>query len=155
MLRSLPYCTNCFHPSIRQRFTRQVFGPLRQGSTRKHAMRPPIQSGQVVLAISGGAGSIAMLDQVIDAGLVGKGDGARVDKTKGEKEVIWEQGTVVYVEFAGVTGLAERLTDMKGVATASGLGFVGLRAEDVYDEGLQGRMEGKIMTSGTSKVRLI
>lgn len=86
---------------------------------------------------------MAMLDQMTDLGLIGSGDGARADKTKGEKEVVWESGTVVYVEFAWVTGMSARMEEMEEVAKSQGLGFVGVRAEDVYDEGLERRLRGE------------
>lgn len=85
---------------------------------------------------------MAMLDHLLQAGLVGKGDGARADKTKGEKDVVWDQGTVVYVEFAGVTGMQDRMREMEAIAKVKGLGFLGLRAEDVYDESLHVRLRG-------------
>lgn len=96
---------------------------------------------------------MTMLDQVMQAGLVGSGDGARADKTKGEKEVIWDRGTLVYVEFSGVTGMADRSRNMEELAEEKGLGYVGVRAEDVYDPNLDRRLrmsrsEGS--TSGSS-----
>lgn len=142
MLRSLPYCKGCFFPSVQQRFLRHIYGPLRPQSSKKNASRPPVQPGQVLVALSGGAGSVAMLDHLMESGLVGAGDGARADKTKGEKEVVWDKGTVVYVEFAGVTGMKERLVEMKEVAEKQGLGFIGVRAEDVYDVELEQRLAG-------------
>jgi cytoplasmic tRNA 2-thiolation protein 2 len=83
---------------------------------------------------------MAMLDMLLVNGFVGKGDGRRADKTKGEKEVVWDQGTTVYVEFAGVTGMDDRMEGMREMAERNGLRFVGIRAEEVFDPSLPARL---------------
>lgn len=78
-------------------------------------------------------------------GYVGNGSdaGRQADLTKGEKSVLWRKATVIYVEFAGVfKGVEDRMEEMAQIAEGKGLGFVGLRAEDVYDPGLAGRLRG-------------
>ena len=82
---------------------------------------------------------MAMLDMLCRGGYVGKGDGQVADKTKGEKETVWDQGIVVYVEFCGIIGGVDRTEIMRNVAEGRGLKFVGLRAEDVFDPSLHGR----------------
>jgi cytoplasmic tRNA 2-thiolation protein 2 len=79
---------------------------------------------------------MAMLDMLQQHGYVGKGDGKTADLTKGEREVLWDKGTVVYVEFAGLTGMEDRMEAMKTLAEEKGLGFVGLRAEEAFDSTL-------------------
>ncbi|RSH92739.1 hypothetical protein EHS25_008185 [Saitozyma podzolica] len=79
---------------------------------------------------------MAMLDMLLQHGYVGKGDGKTADLTKGEREVLWDRGTVVYVEFAGVTGMEDRMGAMKTLAEEKGLRFVGLRAEEAFDSTL-------------------
>jgi cytoplasmic tRNA 2-thiolation protein 2 len=98
-----------------------------------------------LIALSGGAGSTALLDLLTSRGYVGR-EGKEVDIKKGEKEWIWERGTVVYVEFCGVTGGEERTGIMRGMAEERGLDFVGLRVEDAFDPTLEQRL-GKPMTS--------
>lgn len=88
---------------------------------------------------------MSMLDMLSANQMVGKGDGHRPDKTKGEKQLIWDRGSMVYVEFAGVTGMKDRIEEMAQLAKDRGLTFIGLRAEDVYlpDMGGQAGAEGE------------
>jgi cytoplasmic tRNA 2-thiolation protein 2 len=83
---------------------------------------------------------MAMLDMLLHHGYIGKGDGKTADLTKGEREVLWDKGTVVYVEFAGVTGMEDRMEVMRTLAEEKGLGFVGLRAEEAFDSTLGERL---------------
>jgi cytoplasmic tRNA 2-thiolation protein 2 len=64
-----------------------------------------------------------------------------MEKRKGAKDAIWERGTVVYVEFCGVIdGAEDRTSEVKKLAEARGLDFIGLRAEDVFDPSLPQRL---------------
>jgi cytoplasmic tRNA 2-thiolation protein 2 len=90
-----------------------------------------------------------MLEQIMEAGMIGSGNGVKADKTKGEKEVIWDRGSVIYVEFAGVTGMQDKSGDLEVVARAKGLHYLKMRAEDVYDADLERRI--KDATSGTAE----
>jgi cytoplasmic tRNA 2-thiolation protein 2 len=64
-----------------------------------------------------------------------------MEKRKGAKDAIWERGTVVYVEFCGVIdGAEDRTSEVKKLAEARGLDFIGLRAEDVFDPSLSQRL---------------
>lgn len=86
---------------------------------------------------------MCMLDMLTRGGYIGDGTEKTVDKTKGEKEVIWERGYAVYVEFAGVVEGGEDRTEwMKQIAQSRGLEFVGLKAEDVFDTSLVERLGG-------------
>ena len=87
---------------------------------------------------------MAMLDMLLRGGFVGIGEEKFADITKGERDVVWQKGYVVYVEFAGVVEGGEDRTEwLREMTQARGLEFVGLRAEDVFDEGLSERLGGK------------
>ena len=86
---------------------------------------------------------MAMLDMVCRGAHVGKGDGAVIDKTKGEKETVWNRGVVVFVDFSGVVGGEEQMETMRSLAEERDLEFVGLRAEDVFDAGVGSRLSGR------------
>lgn len=95
---------------------------------------------------------MCMLDMLVRGGFVGTGDVKEADKTKGEKDVIWEKGYVVYVEFAGVVSEVEDRTEwIRDIVRRRGLDFVGLRAEDVFDPQLEARL-GAQAGSSTSLV---
>lgn len=85
-----------------------------------------------------------MLDMLVRGGFVGTGNEVRdADKTKGEKDVIWEKGYVVYVEYAGVVEHGEERSEwVKEIVERRRLEFVGLRAEDVFDPELSRRLGG-------------
>jgi len=107
--------------------------------------RPSRASGNALIAVSGGAGSMALFDLLTDDNwnYVGKKDAETVEKKRGAKEPIWERGTVVYVEFCGVVdGAKDRTAEMRVIAEERGMGFIGLRAEDVFDPEL-GQKLGK------------
>lgn len=90
---------------------------------------------------------MAMLDLLLKGDFVGKGKGGskKADKTKGEKEVTWDRGTVVFVDFGGVVeGEGGKMEMLRGVAEDNDLGFLGLRAEDVFDPDLRRRLGGKL-----------
>jgi len=90
---------------------------------------------------------MAMLDMLLRGGFVGIGEEKFADITKGERDVVWQKGYVVYVEFAGVVEGGEDRTEwLREMTQARGLEFVGLRAEDVFDEGLSERLGGKRQT---------
>ena len=135
-----------------QRFIRGLYialnsaaGPAdapRSSNKKYPGGRPKLQDGQVVIALSGGAGSMAMLDNLLAAEHIGKGDGKRADKTRGEKDAIWDRGTVVYVEFAGVTGMQDKRDDMEKRVKREGLAFIGVRAEEVFDDALAEKFGG-------------
>ncbi|WWD18150.1 hypothetical protein CI109_102599 [Kwoniella shandongensis] len=151
IVRNVTFCKPCFETAVFGRFVKLLHPPLQtpqsgSSSSRNavsHAIRPPRQAGDVLIALSSGAGSTAMLDLLLSRSYVGRGDGAVTDKTKGEKEPIWGKGWVVYVEFAGVLdGVEDRLEDVKGWVERldKGLGWIGVRAEDVFDGELKNRL---------------
>jgi hypothetical protein len=105
--------------------------------------RPSKASGNALIAVSGGAGSMALFDLLTDDNwnYVGKKDAGLVEKKRGAKEPIWERGTVVYVEFCRVVdGAMDRTEEIKAMAEERGMNFIGLRAEDVFDPELGGKL---------------
>ena len=100
---------------------------------------------------------MAMLDLLNHGEFVGRGDGKRADLTKGEKEAIWDSGTVVYVDFSGVLedGQGEDRTEwLKAVAEERGMGLLALKAEDVFDPSLQERISGGTSSRTPRKLRV-
>lgn len=75
---------------------------------------------------------MALLDVLRRNNFVGDGQGRMANKTTGEKEAIWDQGTILYVEFASATGMADRMDDMRQLAEQMSMIFVGVRAEDAF-----------------------
>ncbi|ORX34106.1 hypothetical protein BD324DRAFT_594457 [Kockovaella imperatae] len=147
IIRSALYCRSCFEQNMRQRLMRQLYPALRPDEARsknpskRDNVRPPIQRGNALIALSGGAGSMAMLDMMIASGFIGQGDGRRADLKKGEKEILWDHATVVHVDFSGVSdGIEDRTEWLQGVAAARGLKFIAVKAEDVFDVGLAARL---------------
>ena len=91
---------------------------------------------------------MAMYDMLSRGGYVGTGEETKVaDITKGEKEIIWEKGYVVYVDFSGAlragTGGEEADVEwMRRLVEDRGMVFVALRAEDAFDPSLAERLGG-------------
>ena len=92
-----------------------------------------------------------MLEMLMRGGFIGMGDVIEADITKGEKDVVWEKGTVVYVDYANVVeGLEDRTKWIEDVVKERGLEFVGLKAEDVFDPTLRERLGGSQISSELS-----
>ncbi|WVQ85594.1 hypothetical protein IAT38_007760 [Cryptococcus sp. DSM 104549] len=151
IIRNVTFCKTCFEAALFARFSKTLHPTLKLPSTTSaptrasasHAYRPPLQPGSALIALSSGCGSTALLDLLLTRGYIGRGDGAVADKTKGEKDCVWGKGWAVYVEFGGVVeGLEEREGEVRELVEGygKGLGWVGLRAEDVFDKGLRGRL---------------
>ncbi|OCF31919.1 hypothetical protein I317_00752 [Kwoniella heveanensis CBS 569] len=151
IIRNVTYCKECFDAAFYSRISKTL-NPALKGfdsftSSRKsyllNGSRAPRQTGDAVLALSSGAGSTSMVEMLVSREFIGKGDGKIADLTKGEREVVWDKGWVVYVEFAGVLeGVDDRSEIVKQWVDGLGPGirYVGLRAEDVFDAGLKGRL---------------
>lgn len=75
---------------------------------------------------------MALLDVLRRMNFVGDGRGRTADKTTGEKEAIWDRGTILYVEFAAATGMRDRLEEMRELARSLSMDFIGVRAEEVF-----------------------
>lgn len=76
--------------------------------------RPPRQAGDVVVALSGGAGSASLLDVLVAKGYIGPRAGAGVGAgevlKKGQKEATWRKAWAVHVDFSRVIPEVRRLT---------------------------------------------
>ncbi|WVQ97042.1 hypothetical protein IAU59_004152 [Kwoniella sp. CBS 9459] len=152
IIRNVTYCKECFDSAFYARISK-ILNPALKGfnsftTSRRSALlkgsRAPRQTGDAVIALSSGAGSTSMVEMLVSREFIGKGDGKIADLTKGEKEVVWDKGWVVYVEFAGVLdGLEDRSEVIKQWVDGLGPGvkYIGLRAEDVFDVGLKGRLQ--------------
>lgn len=160
LLRVSPYmgvCANsrpCFRSNVLSRVVRQMYPPLRPANLpRSVAMshtRPAKASGNALVAVSGGAGSVALLDILTKADytFIGSATPELQEKRRGAKDVIWERGTVLYVEFCGIVDDSDdRTSEMRTLAEQRGLDFIGLKAEDVFDPSLPKRL-GRTQDSG-------
>ncbi|ORY24687.1 hypothetical protein BCR39DRAFT_317561 [Naematelia encephala] len=140
IMHSATFCPACFESTLNVRFLRTLFPALRPPHSKvKDLSRPPLQKGNALIGLSGGAGSVAMLDLLMRFGLIGRGTGARADLTKGEKEVVWDWATVVHVRFEEDV---EKETELQRVVEGWGLQWMLLKAEDVFDSGLRQRLGG-------------
>ncbi|KIR30573.1 cytoplasmic tRNA 2-thiolation protein 2 [Cryptococcus deuterogattii LA55] len=158
IIRNVTFCKTCFEAAVFSRFTKSLHPPLKPPTSSKSAAssgyRPPVQSGSALIALSTGCGSTTLLDLLLTRQYIGKGDDRVIDKTKGEKEPVWRKGWVCYVDFSSVVGEVERQDEgqvqrkgsrMEEVkkwveGRENGLGWVGLKAEDVFDKGLRSRL---------------
>lgn len=144
IVRSIAYCKECFLSNFVNRIMRRLYPPLHAAGPSRinHGLSRPRQvQGSVLVPVSGGAGSMAVLDVLRRNNFVGDGQGRVANKTTGEKEAIWDQGIILYVEFAAVTGMADRMDDMRRLAEQLSMSFVGVRAEDAFagETGSQGK----------------
>ncbi|WVF70665.1 hypothetical protein IAT40_005458 [Kwoniella sp. CBS 6097] len=151
IIRNVTYCKECFDSAFYARISKTL-NPALKGfnsftSSRNSALlkgsRAPRQTGDAVLALSSGAGSTSMIEMLVSREFIGKGDGKIADLTKGEREVVWDKGWVVYVEFSGVLdGVEDRSEEVRKWVDGlgSGVNFIGLKAEDVFDPTLKGRL---------------
>lgn len=122
--------------------------PLLPPKAKTAQSRPPMQSGGVLIALSGGAGSTAMLDLVGLREYVGSGER---DVTKGEKMAVWSKGWAVHVDFSNVVGHEERGEWLRTLAEERGMGFMLVRAEEAFDPAFTGRL-GKMRREAGEEV---
>lgn len=99
--------------------------------------RPPLQSGDALLALSGGAGSLAMLDHLTARTYVGV-PGETYDITRGDREPVWARGWAVHVVFPG--DAADIGEGLREVVEGRGVRYVEVRAEEVFDPRLGERL---------------
>lgn len=76
---------------------------------------------------------MALLDLLVRNRYIGEGNRKVANKTAGEKEAIWDRGSMLYVEFAAATGGVDRTEAMKRIAQESQLQFIAARVEDVFE----------------------
>lgn len=74
--------------------------------------RPPRQAGDVVVALSGGAGSASLLDVLVGKGYIGqRADAERSEALeRGQKEATWRKAWAVHVDFSRIIPEVRGLT---------------------------------------------
>jgi hypothetical protein len=72
----------------------------------------------------------------------GLGDGKVADKTKGERPWVWANSWAVHVDLSNITGTADVTSNVKALAERCGVAFVGVKAEDVFEDSLSEKLGG-------------
>ncbi|WVW80374.1 hypothetical protein I302_102355 [Kwoniella bestiolae CBS 10118] len=160
IIRNVTYCKECFSHSLFTRLTRTLHPAMRSTNLTSSELknkslasiggnRPLPQGGSVLIGLSGGSSSIALLDILVEREYIGKGDGRVIDRTKGEKQPVWDRGIILHVDFSDVienpiSKEEDRSEELKKWVEGKGNGlvWVGLKAEDVYDGGLRKKIRG-------------
>lgn len=106
-------------------------------------VRPRRQSTNPLFALSGGAGSTAMLSMLHERGYWATSEGEVRDKTKGQKEIVWPKAWAAHVDFSAVTGLAPQTERLREMAEGMGMTFIALKAEDAFDPTLVRRIRAE------------
>ncbi|WWC88104.1 uncharacterized protein L201_003008 [Kwoniella dendrophila CBS 6074] len=158
IIRGVTYCKACFEVSVSTRFIRTMYPPLKasyhesQNNTSKKVTlnqggtRPFPTGGSTIIGLSGGSGSITLLDLLSLNDFIGKSDDKMIyDKTKGEKEPIWKRGYIVHVDFSDILNNnndkeSQDRTDFLHSwvkEKENGYIFIGLKAHDVFNPNLK------------------
>ncbi len=134
----------CFIKHVQYRIGRTCNGPLSGSSRPNVSMRPPPQAGDALIALSGGAGSTALLDFLAQRKYLGV-EGAEYDSTRGKTPPIWGRAYAVHVVFPdsweGRAGVGARL---RAMAQERGVRYLEVRAEDVFDASLGVRVRAMV-----------
>ncbi|CAK9783130.1 hypothetical protein CC85DRAFT_40044 [Cutaneotrichosporon oleaginosum] len=143
VVRDLVMCRPCFLKHIHHRLGRTMNGPLSGSSRPNVTMRPPAQPGAALIALSGGAGSMALLDFLAERNYFGVA-GAEYDITRGRVPPVWARAYAVHVAFPdtwATDGLGAKLRE---AAESRGLTYIEVRAADVYDTALEERVRAQL-----------
>lgn len=140
MLRGMSFCRDCFENLVHSRVSRRLNKPLVDPDNKASNARPNLQSGNVLIAVSGGAGSTLLLDLLDSRGYYGHEDNETRDITKGQKNIVWARGWAVHVDFSSVTGLESHAEALGALAADHGLQFAVIKAEEAFDPALRTRL---------------
>lgn len=111
--------------------------------TRSSNVRPRLQEKSLLIALSGGAGSTAMLQILHKRGYWATSEGEVRDRTKGQKDIVWSTAWAVHVDFSSVTGLQSQTERLRALAEGKGLKFLALKAEDAFDPDIVRRIRAE------------
>lgn len=134
-MRNTTVCVACFETFVSSRLVRVIHKPLLGPGARPG--RPRLQSGNLLLAVSGGAGSTTMMDLMADNDYYGRSETDVRDIKRGQKAIVWSRGCVVHVDFSAVTGLPSHAETLAALAAERQLGFVVVRAEEAFNPALR------------------
>ncbi|GMK56483.1 hypothetical protein CspeluHIS016_0303230 [Cutaneotrichosporon spelunceum] len=129
LVRDLLFCRPCFTKHIHHRLGRTINGPLAASSRPNITARPPPQAGGALLALSGGAGSTALLDYLVERRYLGTAETPRVPP-------VWPTAYAVHVVFPG----ADEKAWLRAMVERRGIKYLSVRAEDVFDPSLGRRI---------------
>ncbi|OCF56639.1 hypothetical protein L486_05493 [Kwoniella mangroviensis CBS 10435] len=157
IIRNVTYCKSCFESSLFTRLQRTLHPAMRSTTLTPSELknkslasiggnRPLPQDGSVLIGLSGGSSSIALTDILVSKEYIGKGDKRVVDRTKGEKQPVWNKGYIIHVDFSDVIEGSNKEEDRSEVLNnwiedkEHGLGWIGLKGQDVYDVNLRNKI---------------
>lgn len=133
----------CFEHMITMRICKSLHPPMLPdvGGKKTHQQRPHMQSGDVLVALSGGAGSTTLLHQLYLHDYYGKASrNGQWDPRQGQKPTVWKNGWAVHVDFSSVTSTASQMETLRALAEERELRFVDVKAEDVFDPSFRARL---------------
>ncbi|KAL1405126.1 Cytoplasmic tRNA 2-thiolation protein 2 [Vanrija albida] len=136
IVRSVTMCRACFETAVRASVVKALHPPLLPADARSAQPFPRPSGGDVLVALSAGAGSSALADLVSERYIGREGR----ELARGQREPVWARGWAVHVDFSGVTGLESRAPLLDKLAEERGLRFVCVRAEDAFDPLLRRRV---------------
>ncbi|KAJ9108819.1 hypothetical protein QFC21_000139 [Naganishia friedmannii] len=172
---SIAYCKPCFQLQYYARLAKTLHPPLYPAPTvittttvppggqtpvKQLVGRPPQQAGDMVIGLSGGAGSMSLLDIMVAKGYIGTRENSNGQKTasgtvvleRGKKEATWRKAWAVHVDFSNVIPeiedqspmiskfLDERFPDYN-------IELVVIRAEEAYSTDLANRLQAYALAS--------
>ncbi|KAF8905111.1 hypothetical protein CPB84DRAFT_1677063 [Gymnopilus junonius] len=163
VIRYSVYCKTCFFPLVQTRFRKSLEPSINAtpDGPRKKALKAV---GSLVIGLSGGTCSTAMLDLVAKSYFAPKNE--PTGKLKGGKDHprnsdkgVWKgKAGISYVEVCGAfPGEKDRTEDIRAVVESysnSNFEFLPLRLEDSFDSNWWKSVGGDLSTSAQSLARL-
>ncbi|WWC68416.1 uncharacterized protein I206_102343 [Kwoniella pini CBS 10737] len=160
IIRNVTYCKPCFEYSLFTRFIRTLHPILKTEAAlnlkekdkkqsrialNQGGTRPDTTNGSILIGLSGGSSSISLLNMLIEREYIGKGDDKKIDRTKGEKQPVWNKGYIIHVDFSDLiddSNSQDRSDILKQWVESkeNELVWIGLKAYDVYDANLKNKI---------------
>ncbi|KAJ9125174.1 hypothetical protein QFC22_000128 [Naganishia vaughanmartiniae] len=172
---SIAYCKPCFHLQYYARLAKTLHPPLYpvptvvttttvppngQTPVKQLVGRPPRQAGDMVIGLSGGAGSMSLLDIMVAKGYIGTRESSDGQETangtfvleRGKKEATWRKIWAVHVDFSNVIPEVEDQSSMIDQHLNErypdyNIELVVIRAEEAYSTDLPQRLQAYDLAS--------
>jgi cytoplasmic tRNA 2-thiolation protein 2 len=120
-------------------------------AVKSHTPRPKLQEGNAIVALSGGAGSTALLEMLYDRAYFAKRDPG-ADRRKNHVPSVWNRGYVVHVDFSNVANVSSQMERLRAMVEERGLTIVPVMAEDAFDSSFRSRLRGESQEDGANSV---
>ncbi|KAJ9093138.1 hypothetical protein QFC19_008481 [Naganishia cerealis] len=174
---SIAYCKPCFQLQYYARLAKTLHPPLYpeptvitsttvppngQTPVKQLVGRPPQQTGDAVIGLSGGAGSMSLLDILVAKGYIGTRENSDGQETanetvlleRGKKKATWRKAWAVHVDFSNVIPEIEDQSTMIAETLAQrypnyNIDLVVIRAEEAYSVDLISRLQAYGTTSAS------